>query len=178
MNLALKDRYESKTKVGTEWGYSSDDGYVITGEVLQDGIWQGVTWIRDASDNLICQNSRAFDIQIRVPKPKAQSIPRIFNEDYIISENKDAYVFYTIEMQAELLLAGTAYAKATLLVDEREVASVMNRIQMTLLLGVTETNTQQKILTTFVPAGSVCRITSEISGNATIALIDFLEVLI
>lgn len=177
--LTLKELFQDKTKNGNRWGYSSDDGYSVIGEVFQDDKWIGVSWIRDSSGNLFSQSSRAYDIDLKVPKKSYDYNPgRILNSQFIISQNKDAIVFYTVEMQAQLLLAGTAYSKVSLYSNGVLLCSVQNLLTMTLLLGITETSTQQKVLSACIPAGNTVELISELSGNATADLVGQMEVLL
>jgi len=177
--LNLKEIFQQRTRNGNQWGYSQDDGYTVTGEVLQDDKWIGVSWIRDSSGNLYSQHSRAYDIDLRVTKRDySYTTSRILDSEFVISQDRDALVFYTVEMQAQLLLAGTSYAKVYMYANGILVSTVQNLLTMTLLLGITETTVQQKILCGCIPAGTTVQLVSEISGNASATIVGQMEVLL
>lgn len=173
----LKDYFDARTRSNAEWGYSSDANGIVTGFVVEAGELLEVSWIRDPSGNLFCQHGRAYDIQRRMPETAPvlrQIVERALDADFVIHATRDAHVFYTVQLTASLFLTGTDYAQVSLSVDGTEIAVAKNLLTMTLALGVTQTVTHQKVVSTLVPAGSTVRLTS----TGTCSLIDTLEILL
>lgn len=111
-----------------------------------------------------------------VPR-QGDKVIRPLNTDFTISATRDALVFYTLELTTALLLAGTDEVTVDLVVGGQVISTVKSRITMTLILGVTRTDVQQKVLSGMIPRSAVANLTVT-SNNGTAILISSYEVLI
>lgn len=101
---------------------------------------------------------------------------RSLNTDFTVHDTKNAWVFYTLELTVTGLITGTDNIAVSLFTDGLVTTMVKKLLTVTLALGVMITQTQQVILSAFVPAGKSINLTTSGTGIAT--LVNVLEVLV
>lgn len=101
---------------------------------------------------------------------------RALNSDFTISSTRNAIAFYTIELSVSQAITGTDTVAVDMFLNSISVGRVKKILTVTLGLGIAITNTDQKLLIGFVPAGSTVNLTS--SGTGTATLNDSLELLL
>lgn len=176
--MNLKDIFEDKTIGGWDWGYNSDDGRIVTGKVFRNGQYIDVDWFYDLNKNLQSRFSREYDVRRQYPGYCEITNPtRSFDENFVISENNNAYVIYTIELTTNVTLTGTDEVSVTLLDDLEAKATIRQTTTMTLLLGVTYTNSSQYVLSGFIPKGHIVNLQTY-SNSGTATLINSMEILL
>lgn len=176
--MTLKDFYDSTTRSGAQWAYSSDDGDIVIGEVLQDGKWIGQTWIRDSKENLFCQGPRAYDIQRRYPIEIIEVKVRNLDTPFVIDVNRKARVNYTVRLKTDLALSGTSSASVKLVVNDQPVQTVANILVATLAILTSYSPEQYQVLSGIVPAGATVNLQSELSGSGVAELVSIQETLL
>lgn len=108
-----------------------------------------------------------------------QTPTRALDTDFVVSATRDALVVYTVQLGASLSLSGTSSASVTLNVAGAAHAAVSNALTLALgLLSLTQSTTQQFVLTSIVPANDTVHLTSALAGGGTASLINVMEVLL
>lgn len=104
---------------------------------------------------------------------------RALDTDFVIDQNRNALVFYTIELTATGTLTGTSQVSVDLLVDTASISTIKNLLTVTLSLGsLIGSDTKQKVLVGYAPAKSVINLASSSSGGGSASIIQASEVLI
>jgi hypothetical protein len=174
----LKEIFEEKTIGGWGWGYTSDDGHLVTGQVFKNGKYIDVDWFYNNYGDLQSRVSREYDVKrsysgyLKISNPT-----RNFEEDFIISQNNNAYVNYIIQLNTNVTLTGTDEVSVTLTNTGIPVSTIKQITTMTLLLGVTSQQSNQYVLSGFIPKGHIAKLHVE-SNKGTATLINSTEILL